>query len=226
MEKFQDADFIKEVRNRKLNRERMVIMKKCVIFMAMLLSVSMAAFADCSRGKITNSRTGYFSEIAGYWAPEQELASLSEIRKTGDTWYYIEYDFSSGTYRRYKMSYSKNGIFLQSSDFNDGEYYLGYDTKLKSIVTVDRNLCIVGESGKVNRYISKIYSKEGYTNVRTGPSKSSRVKRQIPNGTKVIVAEYSEHNDTNPGSDWVEVMYFNYEKGIAGEGFIHKSQMK
>ena len=201
-------------------------MKRFIILVTALFAIGMTAFGNCSRGKIINNRTGYFSEIAGYWQPEQELGLLFEIKKIGNDWYYIKYNFQDETYQRYKINYLKNGIFLQSSDFLDGEYYAGYDTKLKSIVNVDKNLCIVGDSGKMNSYIKTIRSKEGYTNVRTGPSKSHKIKKQIPNGTKVLEAEYSLHNQENGNSEWVEVMYFNYDKKIVGEGFVHKNQFK
>ena len=63
-----------------------------------------------------------------------------------------------------------------------------------------------------------IYSKEGYTNIRKGPSKQYDVIKKIPNDAEVeMIQDFGE---------WKYIMYFEGGSDKVGYGFVHKSQLK
>ena len=77
----------------------------------------------------------------------------------------------------------------------------------------DDRILFIGED---NTYI--IHSKEGYTNIRKGPSKNYDVIDKIENGSYAVITQ-----------DFGEWKYVNYFFGGADEskyGFVHKSQLK
>ena len=77
----------------------------------------------------------------------------------------------------------------------------------------DDRILFIGED---NTYI--IHSKEGYTNIRKGPSKKYDVIDKIENGSYAVITQ-----------DFGEWKYVNYFFGGADEskyGFVHKSQLK
>ena len=67
-----------------------------------------------------------------------------------------------------------------------------------------------------NPYI--IYSKEGYTNIRKGPSKQYDVIEKVPNDYYAAI--------TQNFGDWKYIVYFEGGSDKVGYGFIHKSQLK
>lgn len=67
-----------------------------------------------------------------------------------------------------------------------------------------------------NPYI--IYSKEGYTNIRKGPSKQYDVIEKVPNDYYAAI--------TQDFGDWKYIVYFEGGSDKVGYGFIHKSQLK
>ena len=63
-----------------------------------------------------------------------------------------------------------------------------------------------------------IYSKEGYTNIRKGPSKQYDVIKKIPNDANVeMIQDFGE---------WKYIMYFEGGSNGARYGFVHESQLK
>ena len=63
-----------------------------------------------------------------------------------------------------------------------------------------------------------IYSKEGYTNIRKGPSKQYDVIKKIPNDDYVeMIQDFGE---------WKYIIYFEEGSNEARYGFVHKSQLK
>ena len=63
-----------------------------------------------------------------------------------------------------------------------------------------------------------IYSKEGYTNIRKGPSKQYDVIKKIPNDAEVeMIQDFGE---------WKYIMYFEGGSDKVGYGFVHKSQLR
>ena len=63
-----------------------------------------------------------------------------------------------------------------------------------------------------------IHSKEGYTNIRKGPSKQYDVIKKIPNDDYVeMIQDFGE---------WKYIMYFEGGSDKVGYGFVHKSQLK
>jgi len=63
-----------------------------------------------------------------------------------------------------------------------------------------------------------IYSKEGYTNIRKGPSKQYGIIKKIKNGYYAII--------TQDFGEWKYIMYFEGGSDKVGYGFVHKSQLK
>ena len=63
-----------------------------------------------------------------------------------------------------------------------------------------------------------IYSKEGYTNIRKGPSKQYDIIKKIPNDYYVTI--------TQDFGEWKYIMYFEGGSDKVGYGFVHKSQLK
>ena len=71
-------------------------------------------------------------------------------------------------------------------------------------------------NGEDDTYI--ISSKEGYTNIRKGPSKQYDVIKKIPNEYCVeIIQDFGE---------WKYIIYFEEGSNKVGYGFVHKSQLK
>ena len=64
----------------------------------------------------------------------------------------------------------------------------------------------------------RIYSKEGYTNIRKGPSKQYDVIEKIPNDYYAVI--------TQDFGEWKYIMYFEGGSDKVGYGFVHKSQLK
>ena len=63
-----------------------------------------------------------------------------------------------------------------------------------------------------------IYSKEGYTNIRKGPSKQYDVIKKIPNDANVeMIQDFGE---------WKYIIYFEEGSNGARYGFVHESQLK
>ena len=181
---------------------------------------SFAKCTDGSWGEFVPPKTQNFKKLQGIWMSEQEKSGVFEIRPENKGWVLVTYHFNDGYYSKTPMKAMKNGTFLQRDD----GYYRGYDVAVKEIVSVDDNGCRITGSGRLNSDdVKSIYSPEGYTNVRSGAGKNHAVIRKIPNGTKIVIADY-DHNRTT--SNWKEVMYFHYDKNLVGEGFVHKSQFK
>ena len=63
-----------------------------------------------------------------------------------------------------------------------------------------------------------IYSKEGYTNIRKGPSKQYDIIKKIPNGYYAAI--------TQDFGEWKYIMYFEGGSDKVRYGFVHKSQLK
>lgn len=61
-----------------------------------------------------------------------------------------------------------------------------------------------------------IYSKEGYTNVRSAPNSSSKVVTQLQNGDLVY--------GINKTGEWYYVILFDSD--VYGYGYIHQSQLR
>ena len=77
----------------------------------------------------------------------------------------------------------------------------------------DDRISFIGED---NTYI--IHSKEGYTNIRKGPSKQYDVIKKIPNDANVeMIQDFGE---------WKYIIYFEEGSNEPGYGFVHKSQLK
>lgn len=191
--------------------------------MAFVLMSGHGAFAQCSGwGKFVPPKSQNFKQLQGIWMAEQESSGVFEIRPEGKRWVYVRYDFEAGNYEKMPLTAMKNGAFLKM----DEGHYLGYDAQVKQIVALDGKGCrLTGSARLTANEIKIIHSPEGYTNVRRRASTKHAVTRKIPNGTKLIIAEHSEHNE-RPNNDWFEVMYFNDDKNLVGTGFVHKSQFK
>jgi len=63
-----------------------------------------------------------------------------------------------------------------------------------------------------------IYSKEGYTNIRKGPSKQYGIIKKIKNGYYAII--------TQDFGEWKYIMYYSDTDEESGHGFLHKSQLR
>ena len=63
-----------------------------------------------------------------------------------------------------------------------------------------------------------IYSKEGYTNIRKGPSKQYGIIKKIKNGYYAII--------TQDFGEWKYIMYYSDTDEESGHGFVHESQLK
>lgn len=63
-----------------------------------------------------------------------------------------------------------------------------------------------------------IYSKEGYTNIRKGPSKQYGIIKKIKNGYYAII--------TQDFGEWKYIMYYSDMDDEYGHGFLHKSQLR
>ena len=63
-----------------------------------------------------------------------------------------------------------------------------------------------------------IYSKEGYTNIRKGPSKQYDVIGKVPNNYYAVI--------TQDFGEWKYIMYFEGGSDKVGYGFVHESQLK
>ena len=77
----------------------------------------------------------------------------------------------------------------------------------------DDRISFIGED---NTYI--IHSKEGYTNIRKGPSKQYDVIRKVPNNYYAVI--------TQDFGEWKYIVYFEGGSDKVGYGFVHKSQLK
>ena len=77
----------------------------------------------------------------------------------------------------------------------------------------DDRISFIGED---NTYI--IHSKEGYTNIRKGPSKQYDIIKKIPNDYYAAI--------TQDFGEWKYIMYFEGGLDKVGYGFVHKSQLK
>ena len=64
----------------------------------------------------------------------------------------------------------------------------------------------------------RIYSKEGYTNIRKGPSKQYDVIEKIPNDYYAVI--------TQDFGEWKYIMYYSDTDEESGDGFVHKSQLR
>ena len=91
-----------------------------------------------------------------------------------------------------------------------------------TIVKIPKNMDF-GES--LNRVIGSednrtynIYSKEGYTNIRKGPSKQYGIIKKIKNGSYAII--------TQDFGEWKYIMYYSDTDEESGHGFVHKSQLR
>ena len=63
-----------------------------------------------------------------------------------------------------------------------------------------------------------IYSKEGYTNIRKGPSKQYDIIKKIENGYYATI--------TQDFGEWKYIMYYSDMDEEYGHGFLHKSQLR
>ncbi len=63
-----------------------------------------------------------------------------------------------------------------------------------------------------------IYSKEGYTNIRKGPSKQYGIIKKIENGYYATI--------TQDFGEWKYIMYYSDMDEEYGHGFVHKSQLR
>lgn len=63
-----------------------------------------------------------------------------------------------------------------------------------------------------------IYSKEGYTNIRKGPSKQYDIIKKIENGYYATI--------TQDFGEWKYIMYYSDMDEEYGHGFVHKSQLR
>ena len=77
----------------------------------------------------------------------------------------------------------------------------------------DDRISFIGED---NIYI--IHSKEGYTNIRKGPSKQYDVIGKVPNNYYAVI--------TQDFGEWKYIVYFEGGSDKVGYGFVHKSQLK
>ena len=77
----------------------------------------------------------------------------------------------------------------------------------------DDRISFIGED---NTYI--IHSKEGYTNIRKGPSKQYDVIGKVPNNYYAVI--------TQDFGEWKYIMYFEGGSDKVGYGFVHESQLK
>jgi len=93
---------------------------------------------------------------------------------------------------------------------------------LSTTVKVPKNMDL-GESlnrviGSEDNKVYNIYSKEGYTNIRKGPSKQYDIIKKVQNGYYAAI--------TQDFGDWKYIMYYSDTNDESGHGFIHKSQLK
>ena len=89
-------------------------------------------------------------------------------------------------------------------------------------VKVPKNMDL-GESlnrviGSEDNKVYNIYSKEGYTNIRKGPSKQYDIIKKIKNGYYAII--------TQDFGEWKYIMYYSDTDEESGHGFLHKSQLR
>ena len=64
----------------------------------------------------------------------------------------------------------------------------------------------------------RIYSKEGYTNIRKGPSKQYDVIGKVPNDYYAVI--------TQDFGEWKYIVYFEGGSNESGYGFVHESQLR
>ena len=106
-------------------------------------------------------------------------------------------------------------------------YYYAEIVKYEKIpsttVKIPKNIDVMDNGDRISflgeddiTYI--IYSKEGYTNIRKGPSKQYDVIKKIPNDAEVeMIQDFGE---------WKYIIYFEEGSNGARYGFVHESQLK
>ena len=98
-----------------------------------------------------------------------------------------------------------------------------YEKITSTTVKIPKNIDVMDNGDRISfigeddiTYI--IHSKEGYTNIRKGPSKQYDVIKKIPNDANVeMIQDFGE---------WKYIIYFEEGSNEAGYGFVHKSQLK
>lgn len=97
-----------------------------------------------------------------------------------------------------------------------------YEKIPSTIVKIPQNMNMMDSDDRIwfigedNTYI--IHSKEGYTNIRKGPSKQYDIIGKVPNDYYAVI--------TQDFGEWKYIMYFEGGSDKAGYGFVHKSQLK
>ena len=97
-----------------------------------------------------------------------------------------------------------------------------YEKIPSTIVKIPQNMNMMDSDDRIsfigedNTYI--IHSKEGYTNIRKGPSKQYDIIKKVQNGYYAAI--------TQDFGDWKYIMYYSDTNDEYGHGFIHKSQLK
>ena len=97
-----------------------------------------------------------------------------------------------------------------------------YEKIPSTIVKIPQNMNMMDSDDRIsfigedNTYI--IHSKEGYTNIRKGPSKQYDIIGKVPNDYYAVI--------TQDFGEWKYIMYFEGGSDKVGYGFIHKSQLK
>ena len=97
-----------------------------------------------------------------------------------------------------------------------------YEKIPSTIVKIPQNMNMVDSDDRIsfigedNTYI--VHSKEGYTNIRKGPSKQYDVIEKVPNDYYAVI--------TQDFGEWKYIMYFEGGSDKVGYGFVHESQLK
>ena len=97
-----------------------------------------------------------------------------------------------------------------------------YEKIPSTIVKIPQNMNMVDSDDRIsfigedNTYI--VHSKEGYTNIRKGPSKQYDVIGKVPNNYYAVI--------TQDFGEWKYIVYFEGGSDKVGYGFVHKSQLK